>query len=163
MGFSAGLTYQYIINPNISLCTSLTFEQNSTTEEVYYQYYNGPITVTETSTVYSDYNYIIVPLLGKFTMGKSSKLYIAAGPYFGYLPKIPQGTGKLGTGDLVVQSYNYNFGISTGFGVDVPVRDRFFITLELRNNLELTRLTYDGVYKLTSTVFLLGVNYILGK
>lgn len=73
-------------------------------------------------------NYLVIPLLGKFSFGHKLKLFVNAGPYVGIL---------LGQGPNDAPIENFDLGLTTGMGLTVPLNEHIFINTEIRNNLGL--------------------------
>jgi len=61
-----------------------------------------------------------------------------------------------------------DFGIATGLGVNFPIRNNIFMSLEVRNNLGLSNISSlpvgnDGKIKTNSTNLLIGIAYKFGE
>ena len=111
------------------------------------------------------------PLLFRAVVGQKIKYFINVGPYIGFLIK----KESVWTGDSIARtSYDEtalnkksDYGISSGLGVLVPIRNRFGVSIELRNNLGLTNVSAvpvfaDGSIKTNSTNLLISFVYKLG-
>ena len=92
------------------------------------------------------------------------------GPYFAYLIKatdVSKGDNiTTSTFDHTPYLKRFDTGISTGFGFSIPIKTRFCISFEVRNNLGLYNISAipvidNGSIKTNSTNFLFGFTYKL--
>lgn len=170
MGFSGALFYQFNFKKVFSLRTSLGFERKGselTTQPT--DIFGNPVGEIATNT---NFNYLTLPILVRATFGKKVQYFVNAGPYFGYLINqtfaskgyiIPTQTSENKTLDK-----HFDTGISTGIGLSVPVKQKFALSFEVRNNLGLNNvsavpLADNGTIKTNSTNFIFGFNYKLGQ
>jgi len=86
-----------------------------------------------------NHNYIGVPVMFRYTLGKENKVrYFAnVGPYVGFLLKVKNGEFDLGTEGFKKVEY----GLSGGVGVIIPLSERYNLYFELRDNLGLTNIS----------------------
>jgi len=98
---------------------------------------------TETSTL--KYDYLTVPVLAKFSLGKSDntklKFNINAGPYAGFLLNAETEIEDVTT-DIKDNTEEFEFGVIAGFGIKYPIANNN-IVLDLRMGLGLT--SYDKI------------------
>ncbi len=170
IGFSAGLAFQYDFTRLMSFRTNISYERKGTTQRMKASDANGnPIAEL---TAHSNFDYITIPLLARFTYGDNISFFVNVGPYFGYLLKQEDIIEAYGTYPKTEKDNTDNFnkldlGISSGLGVNFPILDNLSISLELRNNLGLKDLSAlpvinGGGIKVNSINLLVGVAYRFG-
>jgi hypothetical protein len=168
VGFAAGLAFRYNFPKHFSIGTSLSFERKGNFMKYSITGFQGVDQVKQMNR----YDYLTLPILARFTVGRRVRFFLNAGPYFGYLIKQSSKTrsSKNGTNnsDFTDSFKRIDIGITTGVGLGIPIKDIFVISLEARNNTGL----YDignspfpngTTMKTNSTNFLVGLTYILGK
>ncbi len=169
-GFSSGLTFQYNFPKLVSIRTNISFErkgftaQRSATEQNRNQI--GEI------TFHSNFDYLIIPILGRLTFGKRINFFVNAGSYIGYLIKQTDVTESFGKypkteNDNTANYKRTDLGIITGLGARFPIKNKLFLSLEIRNNFGLTNISSvsvmnDGSIKTNSTNLLIGIEYRFG-
>ncbi len=156
-GFSSGLAFQYNSTNHTSIGTGISLERKVFTVHA---------TLTDISgkelgemTFHPTYDYLTIPLLVRQTLGKKNNYFVNAGPYLGYL--INQTNVSLPQPET---NKRFDLGLITGFGMLFPVDKNLFLSLELRNNLELVGSDYipevNGHTPKTNATFLLfGIGY----
>lgn len=93
-----------------------------------------------------DLNYIAIPLLFRSKFGKGIKYFTNVGPYLGIFLS-NRTTINAYSGNPSVEINNdsstksIDFGLSLGFGLEIPVSSTGAITLEIRDNLGLTNIS----------------------
>jgi len=115
------------------------------------------------------FDYVVVPLLFRAAFGQKIKYFANAGAFFGYLTKQTTMGSRTGPAGLknVDNTYHYertDAGISAGLGISIPVKSKFSISMEVRENYGLTDVSKAkpdlyGSIKTSSTNFLLGLAY----
>jgi hypothetical protein len=170
IGFSSGIFAQFNFNRFLSLRTNIAYERKGTTYNFTIIDNNGEF--FDKLTINSNFDYLTFPILLRGTFGKKVQFFVNAGPYFGRLMK----QTSEGKGDVVsftTRSYTSSYkridtGLSTGIGFSVPIKTKFAISFEVRNNLGLNNVSAlpilnNGTIKTNSTNFLLGLTYKLGQ
>ena len=166
-GFSGGLTFQYNFTGLVSLRTNISFERKGFATKIQLTDELGNSIGEVTSQ--SNFDYLTIPLLARFTFGKKIHFFVNAGPYLGYLLKEKDITEAFGEYQKL-ESVNtdrferLDFGITTGLGVIFSIQDKLLLTVEIRNNLGLVNIsslpvTNDGSIKTISTNLLIGIAY----
>jgi len=166
MCFTVGISYQYSFSESFSFFSAFDYERKGSIAKV---------TATDQSgntigdiVAHSNYDYLVLPLLGRYSFCGNNRLYINAGPYAGLLLKSESVTDESDFVphtelDLSSESFKYDFGISAGIGVLIPISKLMTITVEIRNNLGMvnTRSAVieedGGSVKINSTNLLFGV------
>jgi hypothetical protein len=97
---------------------------------------------------------------------------VNAGPYIGYLIKQTDITEAFGEYSKTKNDNTDNYkrtdlGITTGLGARFPIKNKLFLSIEIRNNFGLTNISSvpvvnDGVIKTNSTNLLFGIEYRFG-
>lgn len=168
IGFSAGLLLQYNFKKIISLRTNIAYERK------------GSIVKSEATNIYGNslgemttninFDYLTLPILVRATFGESVQYFVNAGPYFGYLTKQTferkDDTNISTTTDNTFNDKRFDVGISTGLGLAIPIKTKYSVSFEIRNNLGLYNVSEvpvvnNGSIKTNSTNFLLGFAYKL--
>lgn len=137
--FTAGISYQYSFSENFSFFSALDYERKGSVVSLQLSgLYVGP----EDLKAHTNYNYMVLPLLARYSFGKHLKMFVNAGPYVAYLIKVTSVTEETDFVphtelDLTDESYRYDLGISAGLGLRIPVNEKMAFTVEVRNNLGL--------------------------
>jgi opacity protein-like surface antigen len=171
-GFSVGLTFQYNFPKLISIRTNISYEKKGSsskfkaTDEL-----GNPIGDINFG---SNFDYLIIPLLVRFTFFKRTNFFVNAGPYFGYLIKqrnFTEAFGEFPKEEIDnIDNYKRNdFGISAGLGVRFPIKNKLFLSLEIRSNIGISNISSfpipsvnDWIIKTNSTNLLIGFEYRFG-
>ena len=134
-GLHAGVYGNMSLNDKFSLQTEVNYEQKGSNSE----------------NVTSSYDYISVPVLVKYSLGKSDKtaltFNINAGPYVAFLlnaeSEVNHGDGITNTIDAKDNTENVEFGSIIGFGMAYPVGNKN-LTFDIRLGLGLTAFDKDN-------------------
>jgi hypothetical protein len=165
-GHLAGIFVEYRINESFAIKSGLNLEQKSIKYETDYTvgyfdeqtfgYVNEGISV-ETS---NKYKYLTIPLLLKYSFGKSKSIFVNGGGFISFLQKRSKKTRAVNDRGQVFRDYyssnpNDNFpladnvegdyGVSLGFGKCFKINDKNIISIELRDNLGLHN-ALDGTF-----------------
>lgn len=170
IGFSGGLFFQFNFKNVISLRTNIAYERKGSVLTSQATDINGN-SLGEITT-HTNFDYLTFPILIRATFGKKIKYFANVGPYFGYL--IKQTFASEGdnipttTSDNTSLDKRFDTGISTGIGLSVPIKTKFAVSFEIRNNLGLYNVSAvpianNGSIKTNSTNFLFGFTYKLGQ
>jgi hypothetical protein len=164
---SGGFIFQYNTKKILSFKTGFSFQRKGYQVKDFYfvdnmgNYQgNGKFVIT--------FDYITLPLLVKASFGKKTQFFINAGPYAGFLIN---GKTRAFNGNKVVEEDNitddvtrFDFGVTGGIGIAVPIKESWMVHAEVRNYFGLINLdetAYSNVYT-TTTDLRLGVVYRLG-
>jgi opacity protein-like surface antigen len=176
IGVSSGLVFSYNFPKYLALGTNISFERKG-------NLFNRNVTEPDGSVRITRHlnknDYLVVPLLARFTIGKRVKLFVNIGPYLGYLMKH---TAKMNIEFTAASGEHYSFeniysstenfsrfdiGLTTGLGVGIPIKDLVVISLEARNNTGFYDVkgapSPNEIVRTNSTNFLLGITYQFGK
>lgn len=124
VGLSAGIFGNYSFNDNIQLQAELNYDQKG----------------AKSDDLTAKYDYLSVPVLFKYSLGKSDltalRFHVNAGPYAAFLLNAEyKANGN--TIDMNDQTENFEAGAILGFGLKYPVASDH-ITFDIRMGLGLT-------------------------
>ena len=169
-GFSGGLSYQYNFTKRVSFRTNLSYELKGFSVKLQTTDDEGRM-LGESVTRYN-LNYLSIPLLGRFTLGKRNSFFINVGPYVGYLLYAKSVYDAIGdfpkTKYDITEAYKrFDVGLSSGIGINLPIKDKLIFSAEIRNNLGLVNTNAaefpnESDMKTISTNILFGIAYRLG-
>lgn len=166
---TAGLFLQYNISKTFALRVDPGFERLADkTDETTLTNQSGNI--IGTGKIHYHYDYISIPVLVRASIGNQVKFFLNAGPNLGFLlnqssiSDYPTAKSKTNNTD----SYQtLNFGITSGIGVALPIKEAFALSFELRNNFGLSNININSnsnfAIKTNATSLLIGFAYKLGK
>ena len=169
LGYSGGLSFQFNFPKKFSVRTGFAYERKGSVHTIPFTDAYGNTTVQGKN--YSNFDYLVFPVLLHATLGKSMKFFVNSGLFFSYLLKqtftwqssyFPKQTG-----DNTSNDKRFDTGLALGLGFSTPIKDKFSITCEIRNNLGLYNVSAipvfeNGTIKTNSTNLLCGFAYKLG-
>ncbi len=138
--YCGGIYAEIDFSKRFSLCTNLLYERigtigNASNECINLEYGTG----FGDYTAHVNFDYIVLPLLIKMSIGNRVKYFFNIGPNISYLlgQKTMIDWEHFETGVLNDQeSYKrVNFGISSGLGLTIPLSYNLQFNIEFRNNL----------------------------
>lgn len=160
LGFSAGVFMQYSFNPiphpdstakttiHFGLKTGFCFERK------------GALTTPASlisaglpggnTTIHTQMEYITMPILVQFTMGRANKVkfYQLLGPYVSVLVNQRTIRENPDSSTVVVnQPSGYkkiDLGLCIGLGMEIPIRQQFYIHVEFRQNVGLFNINQNA-------------------
>jgi hypothetical protein len=153
----------------LSLRTNLSFERKGSSYKFDYTDDFGQF-VKEVKVNYI-IDYLTLPILCRATFGKKVKFFINTGPYFGFLLQEYYTSSDPNIGVLIMDDQifmkRFDAGITTGIGLIIPVRKKFALSLEARNNMGLYNISafpvyHEGSILTNSTNLLFGFTYRFG-
>lgn len=166
--YAVGLLLQYNNSEHISIVTNITYERKGC---VAMTSKTDPVgNVIGNIFINNNFDYISVPVLFRFTIGKKVKYFINAGPFLSYLvshSEVIEGTNMPSKFNSYIDLFKrYDLGISAGLGFILTSSDKRAYFIEIRNNLGLVNISDTPVYnngtiKTNSTNFLIGVAFFL--
>lgn len=169
IGFSGRLFSQYNFKKIISLRTNLAFERKGSIAKSYpVDEYGNSFGSVQTK---SNFDYMTIPLLVRATFGRRVLFFINAGPYLGYLlnqSDISKGENVPKTKTDNTSSFKrFDFGVSAGLGLLVPIEQNFALSFEARNNVGYYNVSdvpviNGGSIETVSTNFMFGFVYKFG-
>ena len=137
---SPGLNLEYLLNSNISLKSGLLYERKGFTAETFY---TGPIGMPMgTRDFTATFDYLTLPVLLSYSTNGTVRFYVNGGAYFGFLLSNTLTLGEFGdypeqTVDAKEDTKTFDFGLSFGCGLFIPIGERFAFDFGLRDNLGL--------------------------
>jgi hypothetical protein len=161
-GFSGGFSFQYNIDKRIALRTNLTYERKGGINRNNFYY---DVNLIKNSSINFNFDYLTLPILVRFSFGKRVKYFINTGPYFGYLLSqtfVTKGDNfNTFTNDYTAATNKFDVGISFGTGIQYPIKEKIYLSSEIRGNLGLYNTIPSGDTKVNSVNLLLGIAYRL--
>lgn len=141
---------EYHVKGKFFLKADLLFENKGQKEPIIYTDLQRNITAHGKFSINA--NYIVIPVLAKFSFGKKIKLFFNAGPYAGLLVQyyakftgIPKSITPFRTvGGREKMSF-LALGVTTGIGITIPLNEHIFINSEIRNNLGIYNIGYKDL------------------
>jgi hypothetical protein len=134
--YGGGLFYEQQLNKIFSLRTELGMERKgSKSPNVIFTDNNGNILGTGRVRTISDY--LVVPVLGRVTLGSQPSFFVHTGPYLGYLLHSGRKAGVNNASPLEQTNNDtkkIDFGLTTGVGVQYLGNEKLGISFELRNS-----------------------------
>ncbi|MFZ4401056.1 MAG: porin family protein [Bacteroidales bacterium] len=169
--YSAGLSLNYKLSNLFSVGTGIAFEQKAAITDYYHTDMATafpPFTYNEWRTI-DRFNYLTLPVLLKTCFGKKIVFFLNTGCFVSYILNSKSIIESKYFPEVSYDHTNYterfDYGIITGLGVSIPVKNSFSISFEARNNLGIHDLindegwSYDQILKTNSTNFLIGLQY----
>ena len=171
MGYAGALTVQYNLNKVFALRTGLgLYRKGSQTDDITITDDAGKILGVTQFNYYFDY--ATLPVLLRASIGKKVHYFVNAGAYFGYLTRVhfiakeSFGRPNISSGNEMSKYQHFDAGLATGFGLELPIKNKLLLSLELRNNTGLYNIyKTNPIYTLNtrSTNVLIGVAYRFGE
>jgi len=156
VSYTGGIAGQYNINDVWSVKLGASYEIKGSDLERTDILTKGKINI----------DYVSIPLLLKAKFGKKIKFFVNAGPYIGvYLSSKTKLDAYSGNPEIEIDNDSStkktDFGISAGFGVEIPVGQNGAFTIEVRDNLGLKNIseskeTNAPEIKLNTANFMIG-------
>ena len=165
ISFTGGIFFQVNFTDIISVRTSLSFDRKNFkgSRDVMFTENNGD--EIGLGSFYSNFDYLVLPVLFRVNIGKSFNIFANAGPYIGYLIQA-KSFGKINaTGDTFNRKYDnaqsLDLGVSAGIGCSIPLGNHFNISVEFRDNIGLLPVLKEGSNsaKFNSTYGVIGLSY----
>ncbi len=166
---STGLSFEYYIDRSFSLKSGLAYERKGAKSSIVLR--DETEVILGNQDIRVNYDYLTLPILASFATKGKTKLFVNAGPYFGFLISQKMKYSAVGsypeiTTNNIDYSRRIDFGLSMGFGLYIPLTEKLLFDLGLRENLGLlntskTEVIYDGSIKTNSFGLQLGLKYKL--
>lgn len=167
--FLGGINLEYLIKEKLSLKLELNYERKSQKADNTLEIFN----TDGSSKVYNfiskkNYDYLVLPILIKYSFSNNNSFYLNGGPFIGYLLKsnITNNLENIdGLNNEPFETTKYNnktdFGLSIGLGKNFEVKEKNSIFIEIRENLGLTNTSKNTVMG-NGTVKTNSLNLIIG-
>lgn len=185
VGYTAGLAFQINLSSHLSLQTGVIYDQKKYSFKNTY-FHSDPYTIeTATRKTANKFEYITLPLLVRATFGEKVHFFVNAGAFVSVLTSqytsfesesSSQHTGgsyntsqEKGTFSDLDDYKRLDYGLVGGIGIGIPIKKRWYLTAELRDNLGFCdiRLDKTGFFnesslKTNSMGLIVGISYKLG-
>lgn len=147
LGFLGGLHVEYQLKKRIRLKLEVSYEQKIQKEKNTFTY--GGKVYNFTSKKNQDY--VVLPLMLKYSFSDRNSFYVNGGPFIGFLLKsdITNDAEKIenvnmNTIDNMALYKKTDFGVSIGVGKTFEINQKSSIYIEIRDNLGLSNINnYD--------------------
>ena len=170
IAFYAGIGLQYNISNHLAFRTGIGFERKGTTYER--DIFDSTNAKIGELNYFSNFNYLTLPLLLRYSIGQKTKFFINAGSSLGFMVSQKEVSDARPTFSKSEFS-NYDIfnkldvGFVSGIGVSQPVSNALKLSIELRNNLGLLAVNDYVIignddFKFNSLNALLSASYSLG-
>jgi hypothetical protein len=163
IGYSFGVSLEYIINEKISVITNLNFDRKiMQLENFRYREIDGN---DYTATDKLKFSYLNIPLILRYYV--VNKAFINLGGFYNHSLNIENDTSVNETGEstTLFQHENiiekYDYGISFGLGYKFKLNEKNYLTLELRDDLGLANIAMPSTIKLKTNTIKLLLNWEL--
>ncbi len=142
-----GMVGSLKITDGLQIGTELGYQRkgNKFTNQVW----DSKNVIIEDSTyqVKTNLDYITIPLFLRINLGRTSKFYLQAGGYYGYLVhanfsgmRLGQMVSKEAIGDGL---YRHDYGIVAGGGIETPIRQGLGVVLDIKYQYGLKDINKD--------------------
>lgn len=169
IGYLGGFSFHYYFNKRMSVLLQVGYEKKGT-------YTNITLPTQDAATkgyykIHFNYNYLMTPVLFSYSFGNKIKYFINAGPMVGYLlfqqTRTKSNVMKIDDQYLTTSFKRWDFGISGGVGVMLPITERLTFSVAIQNNTglkSLNRYTIEnnGKVKTLSNTLSFGLYYQIG-
>ncbi len=137
---SPGFNLEYSLNSNFSLKSGLLYERKGLATEITLLDTNYEPIGTQDHTAHFDY--LTIPVMVSYSTQGTVRFYVNGGTYFGFLLSNTITLGEFGdypeqTIDVKEDTKTFDFGLSFGCGLFLPIGERFAFDFGLRDNLGL--------------------------
>ena len=167
--FLGGINVEYLINEKLSLKLELNYERKSQKADNTLEIFdtNGSSKVYN-FTSKKNYDYMVLPIMMKYSFSNINSFYINGGPFIGYLLKSNitndlENINGLNNGPFETTKYNNktDFGLSIGLGKNFEIKEKNSIFIEIRENLGLSNTSKNAIIE-NGTVKTNSLNLIIG-
>lgn len=157
--FSYGASYSYYCSEKVFLQSGILFERKGAKVGVDFFDNNG--NYYKTSDIIFNRDYLVVPVVCSFITKTRVKFYFGGGLFLGYLLSAKDLSSIVPIKEsLAAETQQIDFGINLGLGFYVPINNRFFLDLGIKDNLGLfDTLINDLATKNNTTGLQMGLKY----
>ena len=167
--YLGGINVEYLINEKLSLKLDLNYERKSQKADYTLEIFdNNGSSKIYNFTSKKNYDYLVLPIMIKYSFTNRNSFFINGGPYIGYILKsnITNDLGNIdGLNNEPFETTKYNnktdFGLSIGLGKSFELKENNSIFIEIRENLGLTNTSKNTVMG-NGTVKTNSLNLIIG-
>ena len=169
LAYLGGVNIEYPIDEKLSLKLELNYERKSQKADNNIEITNiNGFTKSYNFTSKKNYDYLVLPLMIKYSFNDKNSFSINGGPFIGYLLKsnLTNDLEKIdGLNNAPVETTNLNnktdFGLSIGLGKTIEITEKNSIFIEIRENLGLTNTSKNKVWG-NGEVKTNSLNFIIG-
>lgn len=164
-GYSGAIAVQYNFLDRIGIRIEPGFERKGSDMKSTAYDINGVSYKMKQSAVL---DYCSIPVLARFSFGKSKNFFVNAGPYAAYLTRFRDFITLDDTPKTEIhyggRYKNFDFGVSAGAGARMVLKEKIVLSAEVRDNLGLRNISDkpvfgNGTIKNNSLSLIAGVAY----
>lgn len=167
--FLGGINFEYLINEKWSLKLELNYERKSQKADNTLEIFdNNGSSKVYNFTSKKNYDYMVLPIMMKYSFSNKNSFYINGGPFIGYLLKSNitndlENIDGFNRGSFETTKYNNktDFGLSIGLGKNFEIKEKNSIFIEIRENLGLSNTSKNAGME-NGTVKTNSLNLIIG-
>lgn len=171
--FLGGLNFEYQIKERLSMKAELTYERKSQKSKTELQMmignYDPSLDVADEFKSKRNHDYLVLPIMVKYSFGNKNSFFVNGGPFIGYLLKsnVEQGlylNGSVQESHTTVTTNSYiktDFGLSFGIGKNIELSEKNSVFIEIRENLGLAKTNKFDAWD-TGNVKTNSLNLIIG-
>lgn len=171
--YLGGIYIEYKIKPHLSLKVELSYERKSQKADNTVELidFDGPV-ATYNYTSKKNHDYLVLPILLKYSFTEKNSFYVNGGPFIGFLLKSNVTHDDIGNGEALdtdpAETTKYykktDFGLSVGIGKTFDLNEKNSIFVEIRENLGLSNTTKnpvwgDGKFRTNSLNLVMGYSF----
>lgn len=155
--FLGGISFEYQIKEKLSFKLELNYERKSQKTKADIEIISNNPELFPGADEYKtkkNNNYLVVPLMIKYSFGNKESFFVNGGPYIGYLLKsnleehlYANGTlQESQTTETTTNNKKTDLGLSIGLGKTIKINEKSSIFVEIRENLGLTNTSKNKVW-----------------
>jgi hypothetical protein len=162
--FTAGAFGRFTVKNKFSVLSALQFERNGSKipDLIFTDQFGNNM---GQSDLVNFLDFLVLPIMAEYRSGQKVRVAIHGGPFVGYLLnqhyEIKWNTGNQNGPKNSWDLDRFNFGLSGGAGVTMPLYKKLLLDISLEDHLGLSNLnngTFDGKLRTNSTQFTIGVS-----
>jgi len=135
-GLSFGLFAEYSLNDYLSIRPELFYTRKGSESPYYTMECIGGFILGSVGGEFH-YDYLDLALLFNASIGSNLIIFVNAGPYLGYLLNQTDDMKTIGEYPLIYPAKSFDFGLTAGIGLAIPLNPNVAIQFEARNSLGL--------------------------
>jgi hypothetical protein len=148
-GFLGGLTFEYGLNERLSLRANPAYHRKSSKAKSQYETNDGfgDPWILHDQTITFNYDYVSLPIMAKYSLGQKRSFFLSGGIFAAYLLKSearsksdpPAPDGQEAPINTTSSNNKLDFGLSVGIGKSIALGGSNALTIELRDDLGLSK------------------------
>lgn len=169
-GAVGSLAVQYDLNERFGVRLGAGYHRKGSSVKVGYTDVDG--IRSDQGVLRTELDYLMIPLMARFSFGKGTRFSVGAGPYAGYLAKASsiQELGPIGTPaeDITKRMKRWDMGLCASVAAGWSLGPRTTLSAEVRydkgfTNINRLPIEVDGRIRTHAACLLVGLGYRLGN